>query len=116
MLINSYVCMNVCMAPDVSAMELEMIKLQATPTDRHTDRHTQTAVSSIHVLTDWADEMALDESAMELELIKLQANYRHLSDFYESYKEETQRNLKKQKSDFVMLYSNVVVIITTTAF
>jgi len=44
------------------------------------------------------DEMALDESSMELELIKLQANYRHLSDFYESYKEETQRNLKKQKS------------------
>jgi len=44
------------------------------------------------------DEMTLDEPAMELELIKLQANYRHLSDFYESYKEETQRNLKKQKS------------------
>jgi len=43
------------------------------------------------------DEMALDESSMELELIKLQANYRHLSDFYDSYKEETQRNLKKQK-------------------
>ena len=44
------------------------------------------------------DELALDEKSMELELIKLQANYRHLSDFYESYKEETQRNLKKQKS------------------
>jgi len=44
------------------------------------------------------DETTLDDSAMELELIKLQANYRHLSDFYESYKEETQRTLKKQKS------------------
>ena len=44
------------------------------------------------------DEMALDEAAMEHELIKLQVNYRHLSDFYESYNEETQRNLKKQKS------------------
>jgi len=44
------------------------------------------------------DELALDESSMELELIKLQANYRHLSDYYESYKEETKRNLKKQKS------------------
>ena len=44
------------------------------------------------------DEMALDESSMELELIKLQANYRHLSDYYDSYKEETQRNIKKQKS------------------
>jgi len=43
------------------------------------------------------DEMALDESSMELELIKLQANYRHLSEYYESYKEETERNLKKQK-------------------
>ena len=43
------------------------------------------------------DDLALDEKSMELELIKLQANYRHLSDFYESYKEETQRNLKKQK-------------------
>jgi len=44
------------------------------------------------------DEMALDESAMELELIKLQLNYRHLTEFYESYIEETQRSLKKQKS------------------
>jgi len=44
------------------------------------------------------DEMTVDESSMELELIKLQANYRHLSDFYDSYKEETKRNLKKQKS------------------
>jgi len=43
------------------------------------------------------DEMVMDEPAMELELIKLQANYRHLSDYYDSYKEETQRSLKKQK-------------------
>jgi len=45
------------------------------------------------------DEMVgMDESAMELELIKLQANYRHLSDFYDSYKEESQRKIKTQKS------------------
>jgi len=44
------------------------------------------------------DELgSIDETSMELELIKLQANYRHLSDYYESYKEETKRNLKKQK-------------------
>jgi len=43
------------------------------------------------------DEMALNESAMELELIKLQLNYRHLTEFYESYIEETRRSLKKQK-------------------
>jgi hypothetical protein len=48
------------------------------------------------------DELSMDESAMELELIKLQANYRHLSDYYNSYKEETTRLLKRQKFVFFL--------------
>ena len=51
------------------------------------------------------DELQMDDNSMELELIKLHANYRHLSDFYASYQENTDREIHKQNQTICQLMS-----------